>query len=162
MKNFLQHLLIILALGLCGLCTWQWRDQVQQHRILTAFSQTIADQAVEIQRATNSVAVLDQQLVQMDARLTELRSVLQSNRTEITAGRIENQRLTSALTQANENIRQQNEILKTVAAQRDAFLQRLNQAIEDRNALVAKYNALVKQIEEVRQPRPQAEPADKK
>ena len=162
MKNFLQHLLIILAFGLCGLCTWQWHDQVQQHRMLTALSQTISDQTAEIQRATNSVAMLDQQLVQMDARLTELRSVLQSNRTEITTGRIENQRLTSALTQANENIRQQNEILKIVASQRDAFLQRLNQAIEDRNAMVAKYNALVKQIEEVRQPRTQSEPADKK
>ena len=162
MKNFLQHLLIILALGLCGLCTWQWYDQVQQRRMLTTFSQTIADQTAEIQRATNSVTVLDQQLVQMDARLTELRSTLQSNHTEITTGHIENQRLTSALTQANENIRQQNEILKTVAAQRDTFLQRLNQAIEDRNAMVAKYNALVKQIDEVRQPRPQAEPVDKK
>ena len=162
MKNFLQHLLIILALGLCGLCTWQWYDQVQQRRMLTTFSQTIADQTAEIQRATNSVTVLDQQLVQMDARLTELRSTLQSNRTEITTGHIENQRLTNALAQANENIRQQNEILKTVASQRDTFLQRLNQAIEDRNAVVAKYNALVKQIDEVRQPRPQSEPVDKK
>ena len=144
MKKFLQHLLVILALGLCGLCTWQWHGQVQQHKALTTLSQTIADQTAEIQRATNSVAVLDQQLAQMDARLTELRNTAQSNRFEIVAGRGENQRLAGVLAQANENIRQQNENLKSVVAQRDTFLQRLNDAIQDRNAVVAKYNALVK------------------
>ncbi|MEI8315272.1 MAG: hypothetical protein WCG79_07470 [Verrucomicrobiota bacterium] len=159
MKKLLQHLLIILALGLCGLCTWQWSGQVQQHKALASVSQTSADQAAQIMSATNSVAILDQQLAQMDARLTELRSVVQSNRTEIAAGRSENQRLTGALTQANDNVRQQNESLKVVVAQRDAFLQRLNDAIQDRNAVVEKYNALVKQIEDAK---PRTEPAGKK
>ena len=162
MRSRLQHLLVVLALGLCGLCAWQWHTQVQQHKTLTNLSQTIADQTAEILRATNSVAILDQQLAQLDARLTELRSVAQSNRTEIATARADNQRLTDALAQANANIRQQNEILKTVGAQRDAFLQRLNEAIQDRNAVVAKYNDLVKQISETRSAQPQTEPADKK
>ena len=46
--------------------------------------------------------------------------------------------------------------------QRDAFLQRLNAAIQDRNAVVAKYNALVKQLEEARAARQQTAPADTK
>ncbi len=162
MKNRLQHLLVILALGLCGLCTWQWYCQVQQHKALATLSQTSADQMAQILHATNSIALLDQQLAQMDTRLTELRGTVQSNRVEIAAGHSENQRLTGALAQANENIRLQNEALKAVVVQRDAFLQRLNDAIQDRNAVVTKYNALVQQIEEARSPRSQSEPAGKR
>jgi len=87
-----------------------------------------------------------------------LRSVVQSNRTASAASRAENQRVTGALAQANENIRHQNETLKNVVAQRDAFLQRLNDAIQDRNAVVAKYNALVQQIAEAQPNRPATEP----
>ena len=162
MRNGLQQLLVILALGLCGLCAWQWHTQVQQHKMSAKLSQTIADQTGEILQATNSIMLLDQQLAQMDARLTELRSGAQSNRTEIATTRADNQRLTDTLAQANANIHQQNEMLKNVAAQRDALLQRLNEAIQDRNAVVAKYNALVKQVEESRSSQSQPEPVDKK
>ncbi len=30
MKNFQINLFIVLALGLCGLCTWQWYEQTVQ------------------------------------------------------------------------------------------------------------------------------------
>ena len=159
MKAPLQSLLIACALGLCALCAWQWHVQVRQHRERTALAQTLANQSAEIQHATNSLAVLDQQIAQQDAHLRDLRNSAQTNRLELLALRAETNRLTSALVQAqataetqlqqaNATIRQQNELLKNLATQRDDFVQRLNETIQDRNAVVTKYNDLVKRLAE--------------
>ena len=169
MKNTLQHLLIFFALGLCGLCTWQWFAQVQQHTTLTTLRQTIADQAVERQRSANSIAAMDKQIAQMDAHLTELKNTQQTNAVEILTLRTENQRLTAtfeqskAVTETRESrLKQANEVIKNVTGQRDDFLKRLNTAIADRNEIVAKYNTLVQQVEGQPAAPAKPEPANKK
>ena len=93
MKNPLQNLLIVLALALCGLCSWQWYSQVEQRKEMTALCQTNYDQSVAIQGYTNSLAILDHQVAQMDGRITELRATIQSNHVASSGFREENLRL---------------------------------------------------------------------
>jgi len=172
MKNPLQNLLIGCALGLCALCLWQWHLQVRQYRELATLTQTLANQSADLQRSTNSLAVLDLQIAQQDAQLRELRNSAQADRVEQLTLRAETNRLTGAvmqtqaaaeqhIQQANATIRQQNELLKNMVAQRDDFVKRLNEVIQDRNAVVTKYNDLVKRLAESPTPSGKSDPATK-
>ena len=172
MKNPLQNLLIGCALGLCALCLWQWHVQVGQYRELATLTQTLANQSADLEHSTNSLAVLDLQIAQQDAQLRELRNSAQADRIEVFTLRAETNRLTGTLTQtqaaaelhiqqANATIRQQNELLKNMVAQRDDFVKRLNEVIQDRNAIVTKYNDLVKHLAESPAPAGKAEPTTK-
>ena len=161
MKTSLQFLLIVLAIGLCAVCTWQWYGQVLQQKQMNALVQSNYDQTVAIQGYTNSVNALDHQIAQMDARVTELRAAMTSNNAVIVALRSDNRRLTSMvdqysnavvvlegrITQANTSIRQQNEAIKMIVLERDEYVTRLNQSVKERNETVTKYNTLVKQFE---------------
>jgi chromosome segregation ATPase len=161
MKNPLQTLLIVVALGLCGLCTWQWYSQSLQQKQIDTVAQQNYNQAVAIQDYTNSIANLNNQISQMDANLTKLRETVKSNNVALFGLRTENGRLTSEIgqysnavvqlegqiKQANDVIVRQNDSVKTLVADRDEYVKRLNDSIKDRNAIVAKYNDLVKQVE---------------
>jgi peptidoglycan hydrolase CwlO-like protein len=163
MKNPPQSLLIVFAVGLCGLCTWQWYGQVLQQKQLNALAQINYDQTVAIQGYTNSINTMDHQIAQMDTRITELRDSIGSNNAVIFALRADNSRLTSLadqysnavvvldgrVKQANDSIRRQNEAVKSLGQERDEYVNRLNEDIKERNDIVAKYNALVKQIEAI-------------
>src|SRR5947209_20469518 len=122
MKNPLQGLLMFLALGLCGLCTWQWYFQVQQRKEMTALSQANYDQTAAIQGYTNSINAMDKQIAQMDAHISELKETVKSNNVVIFGLREENTRLEMRVEQysnavdavqtqlkvANDSIRRQN------------------------------------------------------
>ena len=163
MKNPLQTLLMLLALGLCGLCTWQWHSQVLQRKDMTELAQANYDQAMAIQGYTNSINALDRQIGQMDGRITELRETIKSNSVVIFGLREENNRvslqlneysnavvtLQTQIKQSNETIIRQNEAVKSLVAERDDFVNRLNESIKERNAIVEKYNELVKHVEEM-------------
>lgn len=163
MKNPLQALLIVLAFGLCGLCTWQWYGQVKQRREMTALSQANYDQAVAIQGYTNSMNVMDKQISQMDAHITELKDTVKSNTVVIFGLREENNRLATQVEQysnavdvlqvqikvANESIHRQNEAMKSLVAERDEYVTRLNEALKERNQVVNQYNELAKRFEEL-------------
>jgi len=167
MKNPLQTLLIVFALSLCGLCAWQWYGQVLRQKRWNDLAQTNYDQTVAIQGYTNSLHVMDHQIAQMDARMTELRDTLASNNATIFGLRQENNRLTGSidqysnavallearLKQANDSIRRQNDAIKSLVQERDEFVNRLNQSIKERNDIVVKYNALVKQVEQMQDTR---------
>lgn len=163
MKNLLQNLLMLLALGLCALCTWQWYNQVVQRRQMTKLAQVNYDESTAIQSYTNTINNMDHQIAQLDARISDLRDTLGSNTATIASLHQENNRLNAnadqysnavvtlqaQIKQANENIRQQNEALKDLVAQRDEYVSRLNASIKERNDIVAKYNDLVKRVEEM-------------
>jgi chromosome segregation ATPase len=170
MKNSHQNLLIILALGLCGLCSWQWYGQTQERTRVQSLTQTIFDQATAIQVHTNSIASLNAQSIQMDARVSELRQTVKTNEENLLALRREAGRLrseNSALTndvaeykaafekveaklkEAYDGIKKQNEAVKELAGQRDEFVQKYNDSVKQRNDLVAKYNDLVQQVEKL-------------
>jgi chromosome segregation ATPase len=161
MKNPLQTLLIVFALGLCGLCTWQWYGQMLQQKRINTLAQSNYDQSVAIQGYVSSAKKMNDQIAEMDARLTELRDTVNINSDVISKLRADNGRLTSSVEQyskaavelegrlkeADDTIRRQNEGLKSLAQERDEYADRLNQSIKEHNEIVTKYNALVKQIE---------------
>jgi uncharacterized coiled-coil DUF342 family protein len=118
---------------------------------------------VAIQGYTNSINAMDRQIAQMDARITELRETIKSNSVVIFGLREENNRvslqlneysnavvtLQTQIKQANDSILRQNEAVKSLVAERDDFVNRLNESIKERNAIVEKYNELVKHVEEM-------------
>ncbi len=79
MKNFQQNLLIVLALGLCGLCVWQWYEQTVQRDEITTMNGMLYEKNAAIQGYTNSLTTLNHQVNQMDARLTEIKATLATN-----------------------------------------------------------------------------------
>lgn len=161
MKNPLQTLLVILALSLCGLCTWQWYGQVLQRRDMTEMGQKIHDQATAIRGYTNSISTMDRQIAQLDASVTELRDVTRSNAVTIAALQRESNTFSNQAVryrevaeenakQANETIRHQNETIKSLISERDGFVKQLNDSIKERNEVVTQFNELVKRVNEER------------
>ena len=79
MKSFQQNLLIIVALGLCGLCVYQWYGQTVQRNEIQKLDQTVYEKSAAIQGYTNSIRTMDGQIAQMDARITELKAEAKTN-----------------------------------------------------------------------------------
>src|ERR1017187_7408455 len=79
MKNFQVNLLIVLALGLCGLCAWQWYEQTIQRDEIQTLNRMVYDRDTSIQNYTNSIATLNHQVNQMDASLTETKAAAATN-----------------------------------------------------------------------------------
>jgi chromosome segregation ATPase len=169
MKNFQVNLLIGLALGLCGLCVWQWYEQTIQRDEITTMNGMLYEKNAVIQNATNSIATLNHQVNQMDASLTEIKTVAATNeqlvisqKADIAQLQFANLNLTNTITQykaavdtlevklkdAYAGIDKQNETITNLIAQRNDLVQKYNDEVEDRNDVVAKYNELVKQVQQ--------------
>ena len=169
MKNFQQNLLIILALALCGLCAFQWHGQTVQRGEITTMNGIVFQKNVAIQDATNSLATLNHQVEQMDARLTEIKAAAATNaqrivkqKTEIEQLRFTNAALTNEIAQyksavdtmtaklkdAYAGIEKQNGIITSLVSQRDDLVKKYNDSVKDRNDVVTRYNDLVKQVRE--------------
>lgn len=168
MKNFQQNLLIVLALSLCGLCVYQWYGQSVQRNEITNLTQSVYEKSAAIQGYTNSIQTMDHQIAELGARITELQlsartneEVINLQRRDINALQTISEGLTNQvaeykkavagleakLTQAYDGIKKQNEALKELAAQRDDYVRKFNDSVNDRNDVVAKYNDLVQKIE---------------
>jgi chromosome segregation ATPase len=170
MKHFQVNLLIVLALSLCGLCAWQWYEQTVQRDEIQTLNRMVYEKDTAIQGYTNSVAALNRQVDQMDARLTEIKAAATTNeqlvisqRAEIAQLRFVNENATNEIAQyqagvtaleaklkdAYAGIEKQNEALTNLVAQRDDLVQKYNDEVKDRNDIVAKYNDLAKQFEKL-------------
>jgi chromosome segregation ATPase len=170
MKNFQQNLLVMLALGLCGLCAFQWYEQTQQRNEINALNEMVFQKNSDIQNATNSVATLTQQVEQLDARLTDLKATAATNeqlvavqKTEIIKLRFTGEGLTNEIVQykqavdtfqsklkdAYDGIGKQNETITNLISERDDLVKKYNDSVKDRNDIVAKYNDLAKQVEKI-------------
>jgi chromosome segregation ATPase len=168
MKNFQVNLLIALALGLCGLCTWQWYEQTAQRDEIQTLDRMVYDRDTAIQGYINSIATLNHQVNQMDASLTEIKAAAATNeqlvisqKTEIAQLQFANDNATNEIAQykagvdalesklkdAYADIEKQNVALTNLVAQRDEFVQKYNDEVKDRNDIVAKYNDLAKQVQ---------------
>ena len=104
MKNIQQNLLVALALCLCGLCAYQWYYQTLQRSQIQTVNQLVYEKSVAMRDATNSIATLNHQVAEMDARLTELRGTMKTNeatildqKEELSRLRTENGALTNEL-----------------------------------------------------------------
>ena len=168
MKNFHQNLLIVLALGLCGLCVYQWYDQTVQRNRLENLNRILAQKSTAIQGYTNSLETLNHEVTQLDARITELKTAAATNDqasldqkrevtrlqllTEVQSNEISQYQtavtnLQVKLQELADGVKKQNAAIAELTTQRDEFVQKLNESIKDRNAVVDKYNDLVKQVE---------------
>ena len=170
MKNFQVNLLIVLALGLCGLCVWQWYEQTVQRDEITTMNGMIYEKNAAIQGCTNSIATLNHQVNQMDARLTEIKAVAATNeqlivsqKADIAQLQFANLNLTNEITQykaavdtlesklkdAYAGIDKQNTTITNLIAQRNDLVQKYNDEVKDRNDVVAKYNELAEQVKKL-------------
>jgi chromosome segregation ATPase len=170
MKNFHQNLLMVLAMGLCGLCAYQWYGQTLQRNRIVALNQLVFEQSTAIQGYTNSIKTMDRQLEQLDGRVAELRETVKTNeqwniaqklaihKLEVSGEGLTNQiaeyrraveDLEGKLKAAYEGVKKQNEAIKELVVQRDDFLQKLNDSLKERNEIVAKYNDLVARVEKL-------------
>ena len=168
MKNFQQNLMIILALALCGLCAWQWYEQTIQRQEIGVLNGIVYQKNLDIQNDTNSIAALNQQIEQMDARLTEIKATAATNellvlsqKREISKLEFNNLNLTNEVTQYQQavdtmqtklkeviaDIEKQNEVVTNLVAERDNLVKKYNDSVKDRNDVVAKYNDLVSQVQ---------------
>lgn len=164
MKNFLQNLLMVLALALCGLCAWQWYVQTRLHLQGETLQQKIFSQAAAIQGYTNSISNMDAEISGLSTRVNELKQTAMTNEQAASEQKREILRLRSSsemmsneivqyknivdkmeakLNEASEGIVKQNDAIKRLVAERDAAIQKYNDSIKDRNALAEKYNDLV-------------------
>jgi chromosome segregation ATPase len=168
MKNFHQNLLILLALCLCGLCVWQWYGQTVQRGRIENLNHLLGEKSLAIQGYTNSIETLNHQIAQMDGRITELKTAAATHdqvtlaqqrelrRLQLTTETLTNEiaQYTNAVTTLEtklqdlaEGVKKQNAAIAELTTQRDDFIKKLNDSIQDRNAIVAKYNDLVKQVD---------------
>jgi chromosome segregation ATPase len=168
MKNFQQNLLITVALGLCGLCAFQWYEQTVQRNEITTLNGMVYEKNVAIQEATNSISTLNHQVEQMDARITEIKAAAATNEQLVVVQKVEIARLEfnnlnltneivqykaavdtlqSKLKEAYNGIKQQNDVITNLIVQRDDLLKKFNDSVKDRNDVVTKYNDLVNQVQ---------------
>jgi chromosome segregation ATPase len=168
MKNFQQNLLFALALGLCGLCSWQWYVQTVQRTTITQLNQMVYDRNASIQSYTNSIATLNGQVAEMDGRITELKGTVATNEqvmasqkaqisqlqfehdedtNEIAQYKVAMDTLESRLKDANDNIDKQNTVITNLLSQRNDLVTKYDELATNRNDIVAKYNEMVKQAE---------------
>ena len=168
MKNFQQNLLIVLALALCGLCVFQWYEQTIQRNAIEKLNRMVYDRDASIQNDTNSIASLNFQVNQMDARISAIKAAAATNeqlvisqKAQIVELQFQNENLTNEIAQyksavddlaaklkdAYAGIEKQNEAISNLVAQRDDLVTKYNDAVSNRNDVVVKYNDLVKQLE---------------
>src|SRR5579883_2681196 len=79
MKDLQQNLFVVVAVSLCALCVYQWYGQTLQRNEIQHLEQSVYEKAAAIQGYTNSIRTMDQQIAQMDARLTELKLQARTN-----------------------------------------------------------------------------------
>jgi len=170
MKNLQQNLLIVLALALCGLCVYQWYEQTVQRNEIETLNRMTNEKSVAIRDYTNSIATMNHQVAQMDARITELKASAKTNedfvavqkremtRLQFISGNLTNEiteykkavdTLNTKLKEAYDGIGKQNESLKELVAQRDEFVTKYNDSLKERNDIVAKYNELADQVKKL-------------
>ena len=170
MKNFQVNLFIVLAIGLCSLCAWQWYEQTVQRTEIQTLNRMVYDRDAAIQGDTNSLATLNHQVNQMDASLTEMKAVAATNeqlvisqKAEIVQLQFANENATNEIAQyqagvdaleaklkdAYTGIDRQNATISNLVSQRNDLVQKYNDEVKDRNDIVSKYNDLAKQVEKL-------------
>lgn len=160
MKNFQRNLFIVLAIGLCGTCAYQWYLQAVQLNAIDRLNQIIYQKSADIQGYTNSIKTMDADINQLHDRITQLKQATVSNDQWAITEKREVARLQSsgdilsneivqykaAVDSLTNKLKEAYDGEKELAAQRDGFVKKLNDSIKAQNDLTAKYNELVDRI----------------
>ncbi len=165
--SLLTNLLLAFALGLCGLCTFQWlRETRTRQETQTLLHKKFLLEST-IQEHTNRIAKMDVQIADLTERSAEQGLAIKSNEIAIRLLRDATNSLgdtneylgrvldaytnafndtTNRLAKAYDDITKQNEVLKEVIVERDGYVLQLNEAISNRNATVKEFNDLVERV----------------
>ena len=159
-------LLLLLLLGLCSLCAWQWKRE-EDFRDLTRRQQAeIAAVRKELDETSTRAKAADAEILRLTGSLSELRtsSVAKAQHEELleAAQKMKDSILKQnaalkeqqyALAKASTSISTANETIKTLAAERDSVAKKLN-------ALTLEFNKLANPEKPADSPPPK--PADQK
>jgi chromosome segregation ATPase len=180
MKNFLQYLLMVFALCLCGLVAFQWDRETRLQQDQQRLTDTIQGRKQDIQNLEGTLKQTEDEVKRLDQVKTELTDTVKSNRLEILQLRKDQERADAevekelkqidvyktALEQANENIkkqnediRKQNEQLKQLADERNEAVVQHNKTVEEFNDLAKKWNDLQTTLAATNAPPPTKPPA---
>src|SRR5215469_9536874 len=106
MKNFQVNLLILLALALCVLCAYQWYEQTIQRDEIITLNSIVYQKNITIRDTTNSIALLNHQIEQLDGSLTAIKEgsatseqLVASQKAEIARLQLSDLNLTNEITQ---------------------------------------------------------------
>jgi chromosome segregation ATPase len=170
MRNFQLNLFILLALGLCGLCAWQWYDQARERQAIQTRNQMIYERDRAIQGYTNTISTTDKQIADLQQTISSLKSDATSNQDRIASQQRELTHLHATehmltndvaqfqvavsnlegkLEEAYGGIKKQNDAIKQLVAQRDEFIQKYTNSINTQNDIVTKYNKLVERLNQL-------------
>jgi chromosome segregation ATPase len=167
MKTFLQNLLVLFSLALCGLVAFQWVRETELRRSVQKLTDSVHDRMEEIQSLQANVRRDESEIQRLDGLKKELTETVKSNAltivdlnkrldratNEIEHSKKETQAYKDAVERANESIKIQNENIKKqneetakLVADRNEVVQKYNKMASDFNDLAAKWN---KQQEEL-------------
>ncbi len=151
-------ILLLLLLGLCGLCAWQWNREEQLRDLTRRQLAENADLRKALDENSARAKAGDAEILRLTETLSDIKtaSVAKSQYDEALAAAQtmregvlkQNAALKEqqeALLKANAAVAQANHAIEKTAAERDGFIQKLN-------VLTLQYNKLVKRL--------QAEPAE--
>lgn len=156
MKLFLQNLLIVFALSLCGLISYQWVRETDLRRTVQKQTDTIQDKLDAIQNLQSAVTRDEKEIQRLDGLKTQLTQQVKSNAVELTGlykalekgtNELERARdqLTTfkdALATANESIKKQNEDIKTQNEEMAKLIKERNEMVTNYNKTVSEFNDL--------------------
>ena len=155
-RSIIISLGIVLA-ALCGLCLWQWKREAEFRAAIGDYHTRLETETKVHTESRLRITALEAEV----ARLAELRDDTEAKYLETLAGlralqpdwaqrglTIEVLSRVSAAAPVTESqnaaIQKQNGMLKTLAAERDAAIQKLNARTREFNTLTDKYNKLVR------------------
>ena len=163
MRTFLVRLLMVLALGLCGLVAVQWQREVRLRRAVQELHRVVEEQRGKMQRLDGALQRAEEEILRREDATRQLTEAQETNRTnsvrrekELEQARADAQHQArqaavyqEALAQANTNLQQQNQIirqqqetLQQLTEERDDIARRYNQTVTEFHALVQQWNEL--------------------
>ncbi|OQB91278.1 MAG: hypothetical protein BWX84_01463 [Verrucomicrobia bacterium ADurb.Bin118] len=163
MRTFLVRLLMVLALGLCGLVAVQWQREVRLRRAVQELHRVVEEQRGKMQRLDGALQRAEEEILRREDATRQLTEAQETNRTnsvrrekELEQARADARHQArqaavyqEALAQANTNLQQQNQIirqqqetLQQLTEERDDIARRYNQTVTEFHALVQQWNEL--------------------
>lgn len=170
MNKFLQNLLLVFAMALCCLATFQWVREGGLRKEIFGLHDEIHTNLVNLQALRYSAQQDAQTISRLENQKIQLHGVISTNETKLkeldklvdklsreSVGQketIENYKQTvitanERLKQQNEAIEKQNGIIRDVAKQRDDKVEELKGIVEKYNKLVADYNKLAEEAQKM-------------
>ena len=178
MRNFLQNLMIFLALCLCGLVAAQWVREAHMRQQLRSFATELHNKTQTIQDLTGMVKRTEDEVKRLEGIKDLLNATIKTNQQEILGLRKDLDKVTGenernlkqievykeAMTKANENLTLANQNIQTLNEDRNKVVAQLNEmgakykkAVEDFNDLATKWNKMQEDLAKTNAP-----PAPKK